>query len=603
MWDVLDEVITGNPVLLNRAPTLHRLGIQAFEPVLIDGKAIQIHPLVCAAFNADFDGDQMAVDLPLSLAAQAEARILMLSANNILLPADGKPVVGPTHDMILGLHYLTILPKAREELFVKYIRGIHSGKPFRIENLRLYSSEEELKLAYDLGEVGLQDLVWVRIKRRSAVYPEDKKIYSIPNGVLLTTLGRVIVNQVFPADLPFYNMTLRKEDINDIIAALHKKYGVSDTVDVLDEMKRIGFQYATVAGITIAIDDVTVPAKKWELIEEADKEVKGYQENFEKEVSRVERKVTDEEEKKRKIRELEDERYISTIKRWTEVTTAVTDMMMDNFDKMNPVYMMAHSGARGKVSQIKQLAALRGLMADPTGKIIELPIKSNFREGLSVLEYFISTHGARKGLADTALRTADSGYLTRRLVDVAQDVMISEVDCGTDDYIEMTAAMDGKKIVQTLAERLLGRVAAENILDEETGEIVITKGETFDELISEKIDHLGLETVKVRSVLSCASRSGVCRACYGRDLATGRPVELGARSELSRRNRSASPAPSLRCAHSIPAVSPEWASTISLRVCRRLSFCSSFSRLDISAKARLSRRSPAQCIYTTSRSS
>jgi DNA-directed RNA polymerase subunit beta' len=528
VWDVLDEVITGNPVLLNRAPTLHRLGIQAFEPVLIDGKAIQIHPLVCAAFNADFDGDQMAVHLPLSLAAQAEARILMLSSNNILLPADGKPVVGPSHDMILGLHYMTILQNETEVLFQKYVKAIHQDKVFKLENIKIFSNEEDLQLAHDLGQVGLQDLVRVKIARNTVIYPGEKKIYPIPSNILVTTLGRVIFNKVLPADLPFYNFTQRKEDINNIIGMLHKKYGVSITVDVLDEMKRIGFAHATTAGITIAIDDVTVPEKKWELIEEAEKQVEGYQQNYEKEVAKVGKRSGDEDLKKRKIAELEEERYISTIKRWTEVTDQVTDMMMDNFDKLNPVYMMAHSGARGKVSQIKQLAALRGLMADPTGKIIELPIKANFREGLSVLEYFISTHGARKGLADTALRTADSGYLTRRLVDVAQDMMISEKDCGTDDYIELSASMDGKKIVQTLAERVLGRIAAENIFDEETGEIIITKNEMFDEDIAEKIDKLNLDSVKVRSVLSCASRTGVCQACYGRDLASGRSVELGA---------------------------------------------------------------------------
>ncbi|HDS29417.1 MAG TPA: DNA-directed RNA polymerase subunit beta', partial [Firmicutes bacterium] len=527
VWDVLDEVLTGKPVLLNRAPTLHRLGIQAFEPVLIEGKAIQIHPLVCTAFNADFDGDQMAVHLPLSLPAQAEARILMLSANNILLPADGKPVVGPTQDMILGLHYITLMNDDDEDTYYKYVSGILKNKEVKIRDLRMFSDEDELKLAYALEEVGLQELVRVRVKRGTVMYPGDNKVHTIPNGILVTTLGRVLFNEVFPPDTPFYNKTIIKEDISEIISMLHKEHGVSETVDVLDRIKTLGFHYAMIAGVTIGMDDLLVPEEKWEMIEKAEKQVDQFKVEFDREAAKIVKKFQDEEIRDAKIRELENDRRTNTIKHWTEISSQITDLMMDNFNRFNPVFMMAHSGARGKVSQIKQLAALRGLMADPTGRIIEIPIKSNFREGLSVLEYFISTHGARKGLADTALRTADSGYLTRRLVDVAQDVMIVEDDCGTEDYVELSATMEGRKVIQTLPERILGRVAAENMIDEETGEMIITSGKLIDETAVQKIAQMDVDKVKVRSVLSCESRNGVCRLCYGRDLGTGRLVEVG----------------------------------------------------------------------------
>jgi len=528
VWDVLDEVIKGNPVLLNRAPTLHRLGIQAFEPVLIEGKAIQIHPLVCAAFNADFDGDQMAVHLPLSLEAQAEARILMLSSNNILLPADGKPVVSPSHDIILGIHYMTLLQDADEEALLKYTQGLVKDKSQKITGLKFFCDVDELRLAHDLDEVGLQELVKVKVNNSSVIYPGSKKVWPVENGIMVTSLGRVIFNEVFPRDFPFMNKTVMKKDVTDMIGSLHKKYGVALTVDVLDEIKMIGFKYSTIAGVTIAIDDVHVPQEKWKLIEQAGKTVEGFQVDYDKKIAKLEKSGKDDEQKSKLAKEYEEDRYISTIKQWTETTSQVTDLMMQNFGRLNPVYMMAHSGARGKTSQIKQLAALRGLMADPTGRIIELPITSNFREGLSVLEYFISTHGARKGLADTALRTADSGYLTRRLVDVAQDVMIVEEDCNTDDYIELGATLDGRKVIQSLPERLLGRTSADTILDPDTGELLITKGEIFDEESSEKIEALGIETAKVRSVLSCESRNGVCQRCYGLDLSTGRMVEVGA---------------------------------------------------------------------------
>ncbi len=528
VWDVLDEVIKGNPVLLNRAPTLHRLGIQAFEPVLIDGKAIQIHPLVCAAFNADFDGDQMAVHLPLSLEAQAEARILMLSSNNILLPADGKPVVGPSHDMVLGIHYMTLLQEKPGAQFKKYASGLLKDKPVKMDKISFFSNVDELQLAHDLGQVGLQDLVRVRINKKTVVFPGSKKVFPVENGIVITTLGRIIYNTVFPEDMPYQNKTILRKDVNDMIGLLHKQYGVGITVDVLDQIKTIGFKHSTLAGVTISMDDVAIPEEKWDIINDGQKAVEKFQAHYDKEVRKLERSSKDEETVTKRMKELEEERYISTIKEWTETTSKVTDRMMENFSQVNPVYMMAHSGARGNVSQIKQLAAMRGLMADPTGRIIELPIKSNFREGLTVLEYFSSTHGARKGLADTALRTADSGYLTRRLVDVAQDVMIVEDDCSTEDYIEIGASTDGRRVIQSLIERLRGRTAAETVLDDDTGEIIITKGQLIEEDAAEKAEALGIDTIKVRSVLSCASKNGVCRKCYGLDLGTGRPVEVGA---------------------------------------------------------------------------
>ncbi len=512
VWDVLDEVIQGSPVLLNRAPTLHRLGIQAFEPVLINGKAIQIHPLVCQAFNADFDGDQMAVHLPLSLAAQAEARLLMLSANNILLPADGSPIVGPTQDMIIGVFYLTILKT--KEIYDRF-KAIYKTKDHRfdkdmIKGMKFYSDEDELRLAYDLGEIGLHDLVMVRINKNTMLLQTGEKVIALESRVIVSTLGRVIMNAIFPAELPFFNQALSKKEIGDIIGQLYKRFGVAVTVDVLDELKSRAFYFATKGGLTIAIGDVFIPKEKEQIIAEADKDVVRITKEYEQ------GKVTDE------------ERHTQVVDRWNKCTKDLTSTLIEKFDRMNPVYQMSTSGARGKIDQVRQLCAWRGLMAGPTGETIELPIKSNLREGLGVLEYFISTHGARKGLADTALRTADSGYLTRRLVDVAQDVMIVEEDCGTADFVEIGPTYEKKKLVQTISERVLGRICAENIIDEETGEIIVKVNQMIDEDVALKIEQLDIPSVKCRTILSCESPRGICRKCYGRDLATGRMVEIAA---------------------------------------------------------------------------
>ncbi len=512
VWDVLDEVIQGKPVLLNRAPTLHRLGIQAFEPVLIDGKAIRIHPLVCQAFNADFDGDQMAVHLPLSIAAQSEARLLMLSSNNILLPADGHPIVGPTQDMIIGVYYLTIIKDNDEAAKFEAIYKSRISKLKRedIEGLKFFSDEDELKLAYDLGEIGLHKIVLVRITKNTMTLDSYDKLVPLESRVIATTMGRVFMNSVFPPELPFYNMKLSKSEVGDIIGFLYKRFGVSITVDVLDNLKDLSFLFATKAGITISIDDVFIPPNKWKIIGKAEKDVEKILKEYDN------GKITDE------------ERHTQVVDRWNKCTKDLTNTLNEQFDKMNPVYQMSVSGARGKIDQVRQLCAWRGLMAAPTGETIELPIKANLREGLGVLEYFISTHGARKGLADTALRTADSGYLTRRLVDVAQDVVVIEDDCGTTDFVEIGSTFEKGKLVQTISERVLGRFCAENIIEEETGEIIVKVNQMIDEDIAAKIEQLDLPTVKCRSILSCGSPRGICRMCYGRDLATGRMVEIGA---------------------------------------------------------------------------
>jgi len=492
VWDVLDEVIKKHCVLLNRAPTLHRLGIQAFEPVLIEGKAIKIHPLVCAAFNADFDGDQMAVHIPLSTDAQIESRILMLSSNNILSPANGKPLAVPSQDMVLGCYYLT-----KE-------RGGSKGQG------KVFSDIDEVRVAFDHKEVELQARIKVRI-----------------DGELVnTTVGRVLLYEILPSEIPFssVNKQMNKKNLIDLVSENFKKVGRERTVQFLDELKEIGFHYATQAGISISVDDMHIPLKKEELVEKARKEV-----------LRVEKQYRD-------GLITNGERYNKVIDIWAHVTEKVSEEMFRELETddesimkgvdgkkrdFNPIFIMADSGARGSSQQIRQLAGMRGLMAKPSGEIIETPITSNFREGLTVLQYFISTHGARKGLADTALKTANSGYLTRRLVDVAQDMIILEEDCKTLNGISVTALVEGGEIIMHLSERILGRIAIEDIVDPFSEEIIIKVNEMIDEEAVEKIANAGVERVKIRSVLTCEADFGVCAKCYGRNLATGGMSEIG----------------------------------------------------------------------------
>lgn len=475
VWDVLEEVIKEHPVMLNRAPTLHRLGIQAFEPVLVEGRAINIHPLVCTAYNADFDGDQMAVHVPLSAEAQSEARLLMLSAHNILNPKDGRPVATPTQDMVLGSYYLTIAQEGAEG----------EGSCF--------CNEDEAILAYESKTISLHALIKVRIK----------------NEMLETTVGRIIFNSALPEELRFINSVVDKKELGRIVADCYRCSGDSETARMLDQVKYLGFKFATKAGITVGVTDIKIPEEKATILAQADDLVQQIEQQY------------------RRGLISEEERYNKIIDTWTKTTERVTKALMDNLDKFNPVYMMAISGARGNVQQIRQLAGMRGLMADPSGKIFDIPIKANFREGLTVLEYFISTHGARKGLADTALRTADSGYLTRRLVDVAQDVIVREEDCGTSAGIVVKAIKDGDDIVEKMSERILGRVASEDIIHPETGEIIVRKNELIDELAVDAVLSARLEQVPIRSVLTCKSRYGVCTKCYGRNLATGKRVDVG----------------------------------------------------------------------------
>jgi len=494
VWDVLEDVIKDHPVLLNRAPTLHRLGIQAFEPVLVEGRAIQIHPLVCTAYNADFDGDQMAVHVPLSAEAQAEARVLMLSTNNILNPKDGRPVDVPTQDMVIGIYYLTM------------------ERPGVPGEGKVFASIDEAILAYNTGEVSLHARVQVRL-------PEA-------GGRIETTVGRLILYDVIPDELkkdtgpdgrPVLSRTGRKvlaevtdkKGLSEIVDRCYRKRGYANTAELLDGIKQLGFSFATRAGVTIGLDDIVIPEEKSRILAEAEAQVEKVEDQYRRGL------IT------------EDERYRKVIGVWNEATDRVTKALLDRMDKFNPVFMMANSGARGNIQQIRQLAGMRGLMADPSGRIIDLPIKASFREGLTVLEYFISTHGARKGLADTALRTADSGYLTRRLVDVAQDVIVREDDCGTTEYIEVGDVRDGAQIVEKLEDRIIGRLAAETITHPETGEVIVEAGREIDEDVAEKIREAGIEKVKIRSVLVCHTRHGVCRRCYGRNLATGHLVDIG----------------------------------------------------------------------------
>ncbi len=500
VWDVLEEVITEHPVLLNRAPTLHRLGIQAFEPQLVEGKAIQIHPLVCTAFNADFDGDQMAVHLPLSAEAQAEARILMLSSNNILSPAHGRPITSPTQDMVLGLFYLT------------------AGKEGTPGEGRAFSSVAEAIMALDNRELDLQARVSVRL--RGVVPPEGWTPPGAEDGEggtadgtirLETTLGRCLFNEALPADYPFVDAEVSKRKLGEIVNDLAERYPKVVVAATLDNLKAAGFHWATRAGVTIAIDDVVTPPEKKAILDKHENEAEKIEKQFQRGV------ITD------------DERRQELIRVWTDATTEVARAMEANFPRMNPVFMMVNSGARGNMMQVRQIAGMRGLVANPKGEIIPRPIKANFREGLSVLEYFISTHGARKGLADTALRTADSGYLTRRLVDVSQDVIIREEDCGTERGITMHIANVGRDGVLVRDPHVETGVYARTLSEPVTsGKTVLAEaGVDLGDLVIGKLIEAGIQDVKVRSVLTCESKQGTCAMCYGRSLATGKLVDVG----------------------------------------------------------------------------
>jgi len=505
VWDILEEVIKDHPILLNRAPTLHRLGIQAFEPVLVEGKALKIHPLVCTAFNADFDGDQMAVHIPLSPEAQIEAATLMLAANNILSPAHGGPVAVPTQDMVLGCYYLTKQrPGARGE-----------GRTF--------ASTDDVLIALEMGEV--ETLTPIKLRYTGKVidltkaFDNQNIMHTEPiefvKQYMDTTVGRVILNDHLPEQMPFINGLLKKKGLGVLVHYCYLKFGLKTTVDMLDEIKNLGFLYATRAGISIGVDDMVVPGVKKELVANAETEVIAVEAQYQ------DGAIT------------HGERYNKIIEIWSRVTEKVSDEMfsaMEEDDRtgryLNPIYIMADSGARGSKQQIRQLSGMRGLMAKPSGEIIETPITANFREGLNVLQYFISTHGARKGLADTALKTADSGYLTRRLVDVAQDVIITENDCGTTEGIIVEPIIESGEIIEALRDRIVGRVALEEQRDFENN-VIVNVNQEITESLASQIQAAGIERVKIRSVLTCESKRGVCVACYGRNLATGRLVERG----------------------------------------------------------------------------
>jgi DNA-directed RNA polymerase subunit beta' len=495
VWDVLEEVIQDHPVLLNRAPTLHRLGIQAFMPVLVEGSAIQIHPLVCFAFNADFDGDQMAVHVPLSTSAQQDAKDLMLSTRNLLSAADGSPVVSPTHDMVLGCYYLTV----GQEKDRTAGTAARDFKPWQV-----YADDAEVVLAVSSSSIHVQDVVRVETE----TWDGDPTDGQTVRKVITTTAGRVIFNSILPPQLRFVDRVMDRKGLKEIIARCYRDLGPEATATLVDGIKAIGFHYATEAGITIGVEDLAVPKQKAALLHKAEERVADIDREF------------------RRGFITEDERYTQTVEVWRETTDKVTESMLAGLDERGSIMLITNSGARGSVTQVHQLAGMRGLMADPSGRIIDLPIRSNLREGMSVLEYFISSHGARKGLADTALRTADSGYLTRRLVDVAQDVITREDDCGTDLGTWITRE-ESEQIPEPFGERLVGRMAAIDITDEGSGEVIVARNEEIGEEAVERIEASGIARVSVRSPLTCSARHGVCRMCYGRNLATGELVELG----------------------------------------------------------------------------
>jgi DNA-directed RNA polymerase subunit beta' len=496
VWDALEIVIKNHPVLLNRAPTLHRLGIQAFEPVLVEGRALKLHPLVCTAYNADFDGDQMAVHVPLSAEAQAEARFLMLAAGNLLKPSDGRPVTVPTQDMVLGSYYLT-LDKPGEK---------GEGKCFR--------DFDEAIMAYDEHLIGLH----AKIKVRRTLTIDGKP----ESGIIETTVGRMIFNRPIPQDLGFVDRSkpenrfklevdflVGKKQLGQIIERCIKVHGVPKTSEVLDAIKAQGYHYSTRSGITVSVSDATIPPLKKKIIADAEQKIDQITEQY-------------------KMGLLSNgERYNAVLKTWAKATEDVSTALQENLDRYNPIFMMADSGARGSMSQIRQLAGMRGLIANTSGKTIEIPIRANYREGLNILEYFISSRGARKGLADTALRTADSGYLTRRLVDVSQDVIIREEDCGTTEGLEVFDIKEGKEIIETMHERLIGRYLLEDFVDEETGEVLVSKDKLMDDHDADIIVSKGVTKIKIRSILECRAKHGVCKKCYGANLATRMPVTVG----------------------------------------------------------------------------
>ena len=492
VWPILEDVIKGHPVMLNRAPTLHRLGIQAFEPVLVDGKAIKLHPLVCTAYNADFDGDQMAVHVPLSVESQYECRSLMLSTNNILAPKDGLPITTPTQDMILGTYYLTLDEEG--------VKGEGS----------VYKDFDEMILAYENGEVNLHARVKVKVKKN----PQDE------GRLVESTVGRFIFNNSIPQDLGYVDRTidpyslevdfvLDKKQIGVVIDKCYRKHGNELTSIMLDNIKNMGYKYSTKSAISVSVADMEIPDEKYELIENTEKLIEKYEKNF------------------RRGLMSDEERYEKVIEAWAKTTDDVTNVLMAKLGRLNNINIMAQSGARGSKNQIKQLAGMRGLMANASGKTVEIPVKSNFREGLSVLEYFTSSHGARKGLADTALRTADSGYLTRRLVDVSQDVIINEEDCGTTDGIEVAAFVDGSEEIEKLYDRIVGRYALLDVINPQDDSIVVQAGEMIVESLAEKIVELGIEKVWIRTPMDCKSKQGICAKCYGRNLATGNKAPIG----------------------------------------------------------------------------
>jgi len=496
VWDILEEVIVDHPVLLNRAPTLHRLGIQAFQPVLIEGRAIKLHPLVCTAYNADFDGDQMAVHLPLSMEAQAESRFLMLASGNILKPSDGKPVSVPSQDMVLGSYYLTMEKEIPES------------------EMKIYATKEETIMAYQLHDVTLQETVKVRLFK---TIDGEKK-----SSIVKTTLGKILFNESIPQDLDFVDRSIPenefkqeieflvdKKKLGQIIDRCYIKHGPTRTSVMLDDIKSLGFHYSTIGAVTVAISDMIVPDAKFQLLAETDKTISKIESMFKRGLIS------------------EEERYNRVIEQWTKTTDDVADALMDSLDQYNPIFMMADSGARGSKAQIKQLAGMRGLMANPSGKIVELPIRASFVEGLNISEYFISTHGARKGNADTALKTADSGYLTRRLVDVSQDVIVREMDCHTEEGIVVEAIRESGDVIETLRERLTGRYTLEDIINPVTGEVMVAKNEYIEPLMAEKIDSLGVKKVLIRTVFTCKTKVGVCAKCYGMNMATAQKINVG----------------------------------------------------------------------------